>query len=165
MSGTPCESNDNFALLDLSDTLSVTTRLSSTQNNDGSGCNYADSTNAVHDPDSDEVSPSSITASSVVTFLSCKSTDALELAKSENIERIKLAYNYDIHVTNAADLSFSVSVFELDLLKAIANEFGLSSCAFGRRSLRFGRRKLSSTGDIAGVGSNPGDVVDTTRSK
>ena len=159
MSVAPCESNDNFALLDLSDTLSVSTR----QNTDGLGCNYADSTNAVQDPDSDEVSPSSITASSIVTFLSCKSTDALELAKSNNMERIELAYDYDIHVTNAADLSFSVSVFELDLLKAIANEFGLSSCAFGRRSLRLGWRKLSSA--IAGIGSNPGDVVDTTRCK
>jgi hypothetical protein len=167
MSATPCESNDNL-LLDLG-----LNRRQSTQNNVGSGCNDAGSTTEANQENDMQVTDPEVTptfsASSVATFLSCTTTDALDLTNSNDVERIELAYDYDIQVTNTADLSFAVSVFELDLLKVIADESGLSSCAFGRRSLRHGRRKLNSTGAsslvLGGIGSNPADVVDTTRSK
>lgn len=163
MSTKPCNSNDNFALLDLSDALSVSTRLSS-KKSVGSGCNNSQNSAQVKDPDREEFSMTNPSYTSTVTFLSCKTVNALELA-TYDIERIELSFDYDFHVTNVTDPSFSLSVFELDLLKAIANEFGLSSCAFSRRSLRNGQRKLNRTGALVGIGSNPSDVVDATRSK
>mmetsp|Transcript_25787 Transcript_25787/g.54519 ORF Transcript_25787/g.54519 Transcript_25787/m.54519 type:complete len:384 (+) Transcript_25787:228-1379(+) len=93
------------------------------------------------------------------SFLSCNSSDAEELAEKAGIERIDLQYDYEMRITEEADLSSSLNAFEHGLLKAVADDFGLSSCELVRRSLRKGR-KLVGTSSVVGVGSYPGDEED-----
>ena len=98
----------------------------------------------------------------VDTFISCDNTKD-HLTDDTNINRIDLKYDYEIHTTKDTNLDFSVHVFELDLVKAVAEKYGLANCSqFGsRRSLV---RKLTTTSTV-GVDSSPADVTDTVHSK
>lgn len=112
----------------------------------------------------DVYSTSNVDAS---TFLSCNSVNAEELTNTNGIERIDLSYDYEIHTTteediDISDVSFAVNAFEHDLLKAVADQFDLSSCEFVRRSLRGDddRRKLGAS-SVVGAGSYPNDEPDS----
>ena len=144
----PCNfSNDNFELTNDSNDY---VNLSNDANGTGSsGCNTGATTE-----DTVEDNTHNPIDGNIKSFISCKSNDAQDLADAANVERIDLGYDYEIHTTPEADLDFSVHVFELDLLKSLADEYGLSACEFGRRSLS------TSSHDIVGVASNPGDVKD-----
>ena len=151
----PCNfSNDNFELTN--DSMSNDyVNLSNDANGTGSsGCN----TDATTEDTVEDSTPNHIDGN-IKSFISCKSNDAQDLTDAANVERIDLEYDYEIHTTPEADLDFSVHVFELDLLKSLADEYGLSACKFGRRSLS------TSSRDIVGVASNPGDVKDLVYSE
>jgi len=103
-------------------------------------------------------------ATAPIAFISCHSANAQDLTDANGIERIDLAYDYEIHTTDEADLFASVNAFEVDLLKALAEEYNLSNCESGRRSLlrsNVEQRKLVDTEFVVGAGSYLGDVVDS----
>ena len=149
----PCNfSNDNFELTNDSNDY---VNLSNDANGTGSsGCN----TGATSEDTVEDSTPNPIDGN-IKSFISCKSNDAQDLTDAANVERIDLEYDYEIHTTPQADLDFSVHVFELDLLKSLADEYGLSACEFGRRSLS------TSSRDVVGVASNPSDVNDPVYSE
>lgn len=93
--------------------------------------------------------------SGLSTFLSCNSANAEELVNGDGIEQIDIVYGYEFHTTEEADLSSSVNRFEHDLLNAVADDFGLSTCEFIRGNLRNG------TSSVVGIDSYPGDMEDT----
>lgn len=171
MSPKPCASNDNLDALMNDSNDSPGLGLSNPQRGKDSGCRLLseqtkpdeeeqDPEDEQTEPEEQEPKPDDATATEPMTFLSCHSANAQELTGADGIERIDLAYDYEIRTTEDADLSVSVNVFELDLLKAVADEYNLSSCEFGRRSLRNGR-KLTDISSIVGAGSYLGDVVDS----
>lgn len=104
------------------------------------------------------------------TFLSCNSaSNAEEMTGMDGIEPVDLAYDYEIHMMeydddgdDADDLSSAVNDFEVGLLKAVGDEFGLITCreSVRRRSLRLAAAGGSSS-SIVGVGSDPVDVEDS----
>lgn len=114
----------------------------------GSGCN-------------DNVNPTP----GLTSFLSCNNAHALDLDLSAgDVERIDIVYDYEIVTDEDVELSSSVNAFEIDLLRAVAGEFDLSSCEYGRRNLRKGRQ-LSPDTSTVGIGSYPSDVLDTVHSE
>mmetsp|Transcript_20405 Transcript_20405/g.33305 ORF Transcript_20405/g.33305 Transcript_20405/m.33305 type:complete len:376 (+) Transcript_20405:63-1190(+) len=169
----PCASNDNFGLTNGSND-SLSWGLSTHHRGQGSACDEevatVETTTTTTEETTEELEqepeiPEDATSTTPIntelsTFLSCNSANAEELADTDGIERIDLEYDYEIHTAEGADLSLSVNVFELGLLKAVADEFGLSTCEFVRRSLRKGR-KLVGTSSVVGVGSYPGDTEDS----
>mmetsp|Transcript_31076 Transcript_31076/g.57595 ORF Transcript_31076/g.57595 Transcript_31076/m.57595 type:complete len:339 (+) Transcript_31076:222-1238(+) len=91
------------------------------------------------------------------TFLSCNSaSNAEEMTGMDGIEPVDLAYDYEIHMMEDADLSSAVNDFEVGLLKAVGDEFDLITC---RESVR--RRSLR----LVGVGSDPVDEEDSTHTE
>ena len=150
----PCNfSNDNFELTNDSNDY---VNLSNDAKTGSSGCNTEATTEDTVEDSTPNPNPID---GNIKSFISCKSNDAQDLTDAANVERIDLGYDYEIHTTPESDLDFSVHVFELVLLKALADEYGLSACEFGRRSLR------TSSRDVVGVASNPGDVKDPVYSE
>ena len=167
----PCASNDSFGLTnqkvtnDSNDSSSwglSTVDLSTHLRGQGSACDEEVAVETT--TTTTEATTEAPINTELTTFLSCNSANAEELADTDGIERIDLEYDYEIHTAEGAELLFSVNVFELGLLKAVADEFGLSTCEFVRRSLRKGR-KLVGTSSVVGVGSYPGDTEDSIHSE
>jgi len=98
-------------------------------------------------------------------FLSCASATAKGLEDAEGIKSIDLEYDYEIRTTEGADLFALVNKYELDLLKAVADQFSLTSCEIVRRSLRKERRKLAGDSSVVAVGSEPEDTEDSVHSE
>lgn len=153
MTPPPCASNDNLDLTnesEYSNDSGLGWGLSNTRGNiggKGSGC--------------DDTSDTETATPGLPTFLSCNSANAKELSRDDGIERVDLQYDYEILMNEDAELPSAVNAFELDLLRALADEFDLSSCESDiRRSLRIGRQ-LETTSPVVGVGSYPSDSLDS----
>jgi len=110
------------------------------------GCDEGD-----EDVDVDE----SIEISPPSSFLSCVASAPEDLASST---RVDLSFDYEIHVSESANVTASVETFERDLLNSLGSELGLLDCSSERRSLRKTRKLVAS--NIVGVDSSPKDRED-----
>ncbi|KAL9179373.1 hypothetical protein ACHAXT_008663 [Thalassiosira profunda] len=135
----PCKSND---LLSAESNDHEYWGLSNTRSGGTTGCDEADTAPP---------------ASDLATFLSCHGNTAEEL-EGDGFERLDLKYDYEIHTSDGIDVEEAYSAFEVDLLRAFAEEHGLLSCFYGRRALRSGRTLDAS--NVIGVGSYPSDDID-----